>query len=74
MSCQFRGARVIITGGLGFIGSNLACRLVSEGADVTLLDSLVPEYGGSLLNIRGWKTGSASISATCATCTACAGS
>lgn len=53
MSCQFRGARVIITGGLGFIGSNLACRLVSEGADVTLLDSLVPEYGGSLLNIRG---------------------
>lgn len=46
------GTRVLITGGLGFIGSNLARRLVSEGAQVTLIDSLVPEYGGNLHNIR----------------------
>jgi UDP-glucose 4-epimerase len=49
----FRGSRVLITGGLGFIGSNLAHRLVALGADVVLLDSLVPEYGGNLFNIRG---------------------
>ena len=43
--------RVIITGGLGFIGSNLARRLVRAGAEVTLVDSLIPEYGGNLQNI-----------------------
>lgn len=43
--------RVLITGGLGFIGSNLARRLVAEGAQVTLVDSLIPEYGGNLHNI-----------------------
>jgi UDP-glucose 4-epimerase len=48
-----RGRRVVITGGLGFIGSNLAHRLVQLGADVLLLDSLVPEYGGNLFNIAG---------------------
>ena len=45
----FDGARVLITGGLGFIGSNLARELVELGADVTLVDSLIPEYGGNLL-------------------------
>jgi nucleoside-diphosphate-sugar epimerase len=45
--------RVLITGGLGFIGSNLARRLVSIGARVTLVDSLIPEYGGNLKNIAG---------------------
>jgi UDP-glucose 4-epimerase len=49
----FRGARTIITGGLGFIGSTLARELVELGAEVTLIDSLVPEYGGSLHNIAG---------------------
>lgn len=44
-------ARVLITGGLGFIGSNLARRLVSLGACVTLVDSLAPEYGGNRRNI-----------------------
>ena len=53
MSDAFRGARVLITGGLGFIGSNLARRLVEAGADVTLVDTLIPEYGGNLDNIEG---------------------
>src|SRR5262249_52882448 len=45
------GARVLITGGLGFIGSNLAIRLVRAGACVTLVDAMIPEYGGNLFNI-----------------------
>jgi UDP-glucose 4-epimerase len=49
---RLQGARVLITGGLGFIGSNLAIRLVHEGADVTLVDSMIPEYGGHLWNIE----------------------
>lgn len=53
LSAPFAGRRVLITGGLGFIGSNLARELVAAGADVTLVDSLVPEYGGNLANIAG---------------------
>ena len=49
----FAGKRVLITGGLGFIGSNLARRLVDLGSDVLLVDSLIPEYGGNLFNISG---------------------
>lgn len=49
----FRGKRVLITGGLGFIGSTLARELVSAGSDVVLVDSLIPEYGGSLVNVAG---------------------
>lgn len=49
----FQDKRVLITGGLGFIGSNLARRLVEAGAEVTVVDSLIPEYGGSLFNIAG---------------------
>jgi UDP-glucose 4-epimerase len=50
---RFSGAKVLITGGLGFIGSNLARWLVDAGATVTLVDSLVPEYGGNRFNIQG---------------------
>ncbi len=49
----FKNRRVLITGGLGFIGSNLARQLVEMDAQVTLVDSLVPEYGGNLFNIEG---------------------
>ena len=49
----YRNRKVLITGGLGFIGSNLACRLVELGADVLLVDSLIPDYGGNLFNIDG---------------------
>ena len=50
---ELKGKRVLITGGLGFIGSNLAARLVELGAEVILVDSLVPEYGGNLFNVAG---------------------
>jgi UDP-glucose 4-epimerase len=49
---DFEGRHALITGGLGFIGSHLARRLVDEGASVTLVDSLIPEYGGNLFNIE----------------------
>jgi len=49
----YRGRAVMITGGLGFIGSNLARQLVDLGADVLLVDSLIPDYGGNLFNIDG---------------------
>jgi UDP-glucose 4-epimerase len=49
----FEKRKVLITGGLGFIGSNLARRLVEVGARVTLVDSLIPQYGGNLFNISG---------------------
>jgi UDP-glucose 4-epimerase len=48
---QFSGKHVLITGGLGFIGSNLAIRLVHAGANVTIVDSLIPEYGGNLHSV-----------------------
>jgi UDP-glucose 4-epimerase len=48
----YRGRRIMITGGVGFIGSNLARRLVDLGAEILLVDSLIPEYGGNLFNIR----------------------
>lgn len=49
----FSGRPVLITGGLGFIGSNLAHRLVELGAEVTLVDALFPECGGNPFNIAG---------------------
>lgn len=49
----FSGKRVLITGGLGFIGSNLARALLALGARVAVVDSLVPEYGGNRRNLAG---------------------
>lgn len=51
----YRNANVLITGGLGFIGSNLARRLLALGAGVTLVDSLIPEYGGNAFNVSDIK-------------------
>lgn len=51
----FKGKKVLITGGLGFIGSSLAIRLVGLGAEVTVLDSMIPDYGGNLFNIEPVK-------------------
>lgn len=53
MKSDFEDAKVLVTGGLGFIGSNLAHRLVALKAKVTLVDSLIPDYGGNLFNITG---------------------
>jgi UDP-glucose 4-epimerase len=47
----YRDRQVLITGGLGFIGSNLAIRLVELGARVTLLDAMLDDHGGNLFNV-----------------------
>jgi UDP-glucose 4-epimerase len=49
----YRGRPVMITGGLGFIGSNLARQLVDVGADVLIVDALIPGHGGNPFNIDG---------------------
>ena len=49
----YGGRRVLVTGGLGFIGSNLVRRLVDLGADVLIVDAMIPDYGGNLFNIAG---------------------
>jgi UDP-glucose 4-epimerase len=49
---MFLGKRALITGGLGFIGSNLAIALTKAGAHVTLVDAMIPGYGGNLFNIE----------------------
>lgn len=51
----FCNKEVLITGGLGFIGSSLAITLVELGANVSILDALIPEYGGNLFNIEPIK-------------------
>jgi len=52
---EFSGKNILITGGLGFIGSSLARRLVGLGGRVTLVDSLIPVYGGNPFNVHDIK-------------------
>jgi UDP-glucose 4-epimerase len=51
----YRGRKVLVTGGLGFIGSNLCRRLADLGATVLAVDSLLPDYGGNLFNLDGYE-------------------
>jgi len=48
----FQRKRVLVTGGLGFIGSNLSIRLVELGAKVTIVDNMMPRLGGNLFNVK----------------------
>ena len=52
---KFNNKKVLITGGLGFIGSNLAIKLVELGAEVTLLDAMIETHGGNMFNIEPIK-------------------
>ncbi|MBU0651112.1 GDP-mannose 4,6-dehydratase, partial [bacterium] len=51
----YKNKNVLITGGLGFIGSTLAHKLIELEANVLLVDSLIPEYGGNLFNVNDIK-------------------
>jgi UDP-glucose 4-epimerase len=51
----YRGRKVLVTGALGFIGSNLTRALADLGADVLAVDSLLPDYGGNLFNLAGYE-------------------
>ena len=51
----YRGRKVLVTGGLGFIGSNLCRSLADLGAKVLAVDSLLPDYGGNLFNLAGYE-------------------
>ena len=53
---EWKEEKVLITGGAGFIGSNLARRIVDLGGEVTIVDSLIPEYGGNLFNLNGYES------------------
>ena len=52
MTDFYSGKRVLVTGGLGFVGSNLALRLVELGADIVLVDSMLPAYGATVRNVE----------------------
>jgi UDP-glucose 4-epimerase len=52
---SYRGRKVLVTGGLGFIGSNLCRTLADLGAQVLAVDSLLPDYGGALFNLDGYE-------------------
>lgn len=54
---RYRNRRVLVTGGLGFIGSNLTLALVREGAEITVVDALVEGCGGNEANLGPARTG-----------------
>ncbi len=49
---MFNNKKILVTGGLGFIGSNLSIELARQGAHVTIIDNMLPRQGGNLFNIR----------------------
>lgn len=51
----FKNKKVLITGGLGFIGSNLAIKLSELGANIEIYDALLKNFGGNLFNIKPIK-------------------
>ena len=51
----YSGKHILVTGGMGFIGSNLVKKLVSLGAEVTVVDSLLPLYGGNVFNLKNYE-------------------
>lgn len=53
----YEGRRILVTGGLGFIGSSIVMALANLGAHVEVVDALIPEYGGNLRNLEGIGTG-----------------
>src|SRR3990167_1244416 len=55
MAKYYKNKKILITGGLGFIGSTLAIRLVEEGAKVVIVDALISGYGGNRFNIEPVK-------------------
>ncbi|MDP3732558.1 MAG: NAD-dependent epimerase/dehydratase family protein [Candidatus Omnitrophota bacterium] len=55
MDSVFKNKDVLITGGLGFIGSNVAMKLVGLGARVCIVDALMPDYGGNMFNVEEIK-------------------
>ena len=50
---NIKGKKVLITGGLGMIGSNIAHKLVLNGADVTIVDAMIEPFGANLFNLTG---------------------
>jgi UDP-glucose 4-epimerase len=52
MESHYRGLKVLVAGGLGFLGSNLARRLVELGSEVIVVDALRPNSGGNRANLR----------------------
>lgn len=59
----YSGKNILVTGGLGFIGSNLVKRLIAHKAKVTVVDSLLPLYGGNALTLVAMNRWSISTSA-----------
>ncbi len=53
---DYKGKRVLVTGGLGFLGSSTVIKLVEQGANVTIIDAMIPGYGGNLFNIEPVKS------------------